>query len=246
MNNAIRLEKADRIATITLDRPEKRNPINEAMLAELEGVLQELRDDAGTRVVVLTAAGPSFCAGADLSIVKGVSDERERQRIFAEARRHRIRLIARTFTLLENLEQVSIAAINGHAAGGGFGLALACDFRLAVPNATFWFPEVDLGVPLSLGASARLFSMVGAARAKEIILTCDRYSASDLHSWGAINKIVPPDQLSAATREFAKRLMSKSPKAVTSVKLTVNRLAAVAAREMGSIDPETFIHRSES
>lgn len=245
MRTAIRLEKADRIATITLDRPEKRNPINEDMLGELEAVLQELRDDAGTRIVVLTAAGPSFCAGADLSIVKGIRDEGERQRIFAKARRRRIRLIARTFTLLENLEQLSIAAINGHAAGGGFGLALACDFRLAVPGATFWFPEVDLGVPLSLGASARLFSMVGAARAKEIILTCDRYSAGQLHDWGVISRVVASDQLPAATREFAKQLMSKSPKAVTSVKLTINRLAAVAAREMGSIDPETFIHRSE-
>src|SRR5262245_3583292 len=122
------VEKADRIATVTLNRPEKRNPINEDMLHELDSILCDLRDDVSTRVVILTGTGKSFCAGADLSIVKGVTDAAERRRLFAEARNRRSRLIARTFALLENLEQPSIAAINGFAIGGGWGLALACDF----------------------------------------------------------------------------------------------------------------------
>ena len=149
------LDKADQIATITLNRPEKRNPINVEMLKEFESILLDLRDDAASRVVLLTGTGNSFCAGADLSIVKGIKDEAEKQRIFAQHRNQRIRLINRIFTMLENLEQPVIAAINGYAIGGGWGLSLACDFRLAVPDARFWFPEVDLGVPLSLGASAR-------------------------------------------------------------------------------------------
>src|SRR5688572_11627672 len=139
------VQKADRMATITLQRPEKRNPINEAMLLEFEAILQALRDDASTRAVIITGSGNTFSAGADLSIMKGVTDPAERQRLFAAARNRRIRLITRTFTMLENLEQVSIAAINGYAIGGGWGLSLACDFRLAVPGAQFWFPEVDLG-----------------------------------------------------------------------------------------------------
>ena len=101
------VEKADQIATITLNRPEKRNPINVDMLKEFEVILHDIRDDAATRVVILTGSGNSFCAGADLSIVKGVTDEAEKQRIFAEARNHRIRLIARTFTMLENLEKAA-------------------------------------------------------------------------------------------------------------------------------------------
>jgi enoyl-CoA hydratase len=236
------LDKADQIATITLNRPEKRNPINVEMLKEFESILLDLRDDAASRVVMLTGTGNSFCAGADLSIVKGIKDEAEKQRIFAQHRNQRIRLINRIFTMLENLEQPVIAAINGYAIGGGWGLALACDFRLAVPSARFWFPEVDLGVPLSLGASARLFSMVGAGRAKEIILMCSRHTSEELLSWGMLSRIVPPEQLMDAAHDLATKLLAKHPRAVTGSKLTVNALTDVAAREFAHLLPEVFIH----
>ena len=239
------VDHSDRIVTITLNRPEKRNPINEDMLREFEEILCALRDDPSARVVVLTGAGPSFCAGADLSLFKGVSDAAERRRLFKEARSRRIRLISRTFGMLENLEQPSIAAVNGHAAGGGWGLALACDFHLAVPSAEYWFPEVDLGVPLSLGSSARLFSVVGAARAKAIILTCSRHRAEELYHWGMIHRLVEPEDLLPAAHQLARELLAKSPRAVTAAKLTVNSLAAVAAREINSFDPDLFIHRGE-
>jgi enoyl-CoA hydratase/carnithine racemase len=240
------VEQADHIATITLHRPEKRNPINEPMLQEFEAILQELRDDVETRVIILTGSGNSFSAGADLTIIKGVDDEMERRRLFARARNRRVRLIARTFSMLENLEQPTIAAINGYAIGGGWGLALACDFRFAVPEAQFWFPEVDLGVPLSFGSTARLFSMVGAARAKEIIITCNRYKAEELFAWGLIHRLVPSETLMDSAREFASRLLAKPLRAVTGSKLTVNTLAAVAAREMSTVHPELFIHSQES
>lgn len=240
------VEKADRIATITLNRPEKRNPINEEMLKEFEAILQDLRDDPESRVVMITGTGNAFCAGADLTVVKGITDAAERQRIFARARNRRSRLLGRTLSLLENLEQPSIAAINGFAIGGGWGVALACDFRLAVPGAQFWFPEVDLGVPLSLGSTARLFSMVGAARAKEIVITCDRYTTEDLYAWGMINRIVPPTQLIETARQFATRLLAKPPQGVTGSKLTVNTLAAVAARELSTVHPELFMHSQEA
>ena len=240
------VEKADRLATITLNRPEKRNPINENMLLEFDAILRDLRDDVSTRVVILTGTGNSFCAGADLGVLKDVTDLAERRRLFAEARNRRSRLIGRTFSLLENLEQPSIAAINGFAIGGGWGLALACDFRLAVPGAQFWFPEVDLGVPLNVGSTARLFSTVGASRAKEIILLCDRYKAEDLLTWGMLHRLVPPDKLMATAHELATRLLAKPPKAVTGSKLTVNTIAAVAAREMSSVHPEFFIHSQEA
>ena len=240
------VEKAETIVTLTLNRPEKRNPINEAMLREFEQIVLALRDDASSRAVLLTGTGNSFCAGADLSLIKGVTDPDERQRLFAQARNRRARLIGRTFSLFENLEQVTIAAINGFAIGGGWGLALACDFRLAVPGAQFWLPEVDLGVPLGIGSTSRLLSIVGAARAKEIILTCDRYSAEELFSWGMLNRLVPPEQLMEAARDLAKRLLAKNPRAVAGAKLTVNAIAAVAAREMTTVQPELFIHHQQA
>jgi enoyl-CoA hydratase/carnithine racemase len=107
------LERHDKIVVVTLNRQEKRNPINEEMLSEFEQIVLALRDDASARAVILTGAGNSFCAGADLSIVKGVTDPTERQRLFALARNRRARPIGRTFSAFENLEQVSIAAING-------------------------------------------------------------------------------------------------------------------------------------
>ncbi len=240
------VEKAERIATVTLNRPEKRNPIHEEMLGEFEQILWDLRDEASTGAVILTGTGNSFCAGADLSIIKGVTDPAARQHIFARARNRRARLIGRTFSALENLEQVTIAAINGFAIGGGWGLALACDFRISVPAAQFWFPEVDLGVPLSLGSTARLFSMVGVARAKEIILTCARYTAGDLLAWGVVNRVVVPDKLMETAHEMAKQLLAKNPRAVAGSKLTVNAIAAVAAREMSTVQPDLFIHSQEA
>lgn len=236
------VERADGIVTLTLSRPEKRNPINEEMLSEFEQITLSLRDDADARAVILTGMGHAFCAGADLSIVKGVTDPNERQRLFAQARNRRARLIGRSFALFENLEQVTIAAINGYAIGGGWGLALTCDFRIAVPGAQFWLPEVDLGVPLGLGSTSRLVSMVGLARAKEIILTCERYRSEDLFSWGMINRIVPPEVLLDAARDLAKRLIVKNARAVAGSKLTVNAIAAVAAREMTTVQPDLFLH----
>jgi enoyl-CoA hydratase len=239
------VDRDDKIVVVTLNRPEKRNPINEEMLSEFEQIVMSLRDDASSRAVILTGTGNSFCAGADLSMVKGVTDPAERQRLFALARNRRARLIGRTYPLFENLEQVSIAAINGYAIGGGWGLALSCDFRLAVPGAQFWLPEVDLGVPLGIGTTNRLVSMVGIARAKEIIITGDRYTAEDLHSWGMINRLVAPETLIMAALDLAKRLIAKNPRAVAGSKLSVNAIAAVAAREVTTVQPDLFIHTEE-
>jgi enoyl-CoA hydratase/carnithine racemase len=236
------VDRHEMIVVVTLNRPEKRNPINEEMLSEFEQIVTTLRDDTSSRAVILTGTGNSFCAGADLTLVKGITDAAERERLFAQARNRRARLIGRTFTLFENLEQVSIAAINGYAIGGGWGLALACDFRIAVPGAQFWLPEVDLGVPLSIGSTSRLVSMVGAARAKEIILTCDRYRAEDLCSWGMINRLVASENLIEAAHDLAKRLVAKNSRAVAGSKLSVNAIAAVAGREMTAVQPDLFIH----
>jgi len=239
------VDRDDKIAVVRLNRPEKRNPINEEMLSEFEQIVMSLRADANSRAVILTGTGNSFCAGADLSMVKGVTDPAERQRLFALARNRRARLIGRTFPLFENLEQVSIAAINGYAIGGGWGLALSCDFRLAVPGAQFWLPEVDLGVPLGIGTTSSLVSMIGIARAKEIIITGDRYTAEDLHSWGMINRLVAPETLIKAALDLAKRLIPKNPRAMAGSKLSVNASAAVAAREVTTVQPDLFIDTEE-
>ena len=153
------------------------------MLTDLGAAFAELRDDATTRVVIVTGAPPVFSAGADAGHAKAATPE-ERRRLFLSRKSQFRRLFERSNALLENLEQATIAAVNGHAVGGGWGLALACDFRIAAAEAQFWIPEVDLGVPLGVGTTTRFVRMVGPARAKEIIMGCARYSAADAQALG--------------------------------------------------------------
>ena len=219
------LEKEGRIATLTFNRPEKRNPLNEEIVLEFEGLLHQIRDDKGIRVLIFTGSGNTFSAGADLSQVKGVTDPAERQRIFAPLGKRRVRLIGRVLHTLVNLEQVTIAAINGYAAGGGWSLALGCDLRIAVEEAEFWFPEVDLGVPLSPASTSLLAAHVGPALAKEIIITCRRFKAEELLPLGILNRVVKKAELMSTVRELAQSVAQKNPTAVMASKATINALA---------------------
>jgi enoyl-CoA hydratase/carnithine racemase len=225
MPNHFVLEKDGRIATLTFNRPEKRNPLNEEIVLELESLLHQVRDDQDARVLIFTGTGNTFSAGADLTLVKGVTDQEERQRIFIPLGKRRGRLIGRVLRLLANLEQVTIAAINGYAIGGGWSLALGCDLRIAVEGAEFWFPEVDLGVPLSPDSTALLTAHIGPALAKEIIITCRHFKAEELLPLGLVNRIVKKEALTATVRELAQSLANKNPTAVMASKATVNALA---------------------
>ncbi len=218
------LEKDGRIATLTFNRPEKRNPLNEEIVLELESLLHQVRDDKEARVLIFTGIGNTFSAGADLTLMKGITDQEERQRIFASLGKRRGRLIGRILRVLANLEQVTIAAINGYAIGGGWSLALGCDLRIAVEEAEFWFPEVDLGVPLSPDSTALLAAHIGPSLAKEIIITCRHFKAEELLPLGLVNRVVKKAELTATVRELAQSLANKNPTAVMVSKATVNAL----------------------
>jgi enoyl-CoA hydratase len=220
------LEKEGRIATLTFNRPEKRNPLNEEIVLELEGLLHQVRDDRDIRVLIVTGSGNTFSAGADLSQLKEATDPQERQRLFAPLSRRRARLIGRTLGALVDLEALSIAAINGYAIGGGWGIALGCDIRIAVAGAQFWFPEVDLGVPLSPEATSLLTAQVGPAIAKEIIITCRRYTAEQLLPMGLINQVVKKEEHYPTVREMARVIADKNPVAVMGAKATVNAVSS--------------------
>ena len=219
------LERDGRIATLTFNRPEKRNPLNEEIVLELENLLYQVRDDKDIRVLIFTGTGNTFSAGADLSQVKGITDPAERHRIFAPLGKRRVRLIGRVLHTLVNLEQVTIAAVNGYAAGGGWSLALACDLRIAIEEAEFWFPEVDLGVPLSPASTSLVLAHVGPALAKEIIIGCRRFKAAELLTLGMLNRVVKKSELLPTVRELAQSIASKKPSAVAVSKATINTLA---------------------
>ena len=218
------LEKEDRIATLTFNRPEKRNPLNEDILLELDALLCRLRDDTEVRVLIFTGSGNTFCAGADLSLTKGIiiDDPRAREAIFQEFAPRRTRLTERVLASLVHLEPITIAAVNGYAVGGGWGLVLGCDLRVAVEGAEFWFPEVDLGAPLSPSMATLLAAQVGPARAKEMMLTGRHYTTKDLLSLGMLNRVVPQDKLMPTVAELAQALAKKNPNAVLVSKASVN------------------------
>jgi len=226
MASSFLLEKDGRVATLIFNRPEKRNPLNEEVVLEFEGLLHQVRDDRDIRVLIVTGSGNTFSAGADLSTLKEVTDSEERQRLFAPLSKRRSRLIGRALGVLANLEVLTIAAINGYAIGGGWGIALGCDIRVAVAGAQFWFPEVDLGVPLSPDATALLAAQSGPAIAKEIIITCRRYTAEELSPMGLVNRVVKKEELYPVVREMARTIAAKNPVAVMGVKATVNAVSS--------------------
>jgi len=241
MTQNVSLARDGRIATVTLNRPDRRNSLSDAMLTELAAAFAELRDDAGTRVVIVTGAPPVFSAGADAPLKSRMPTE-ERRRVFLEQKSQFRRLFERANALLENLEQATIAMINGHAVGGGWGLTLACDFRWAAAEAQLWIPEVDLGVPLGVASTARFVRLVGPARAKEIIMEGRRYSAAEAQALGLVHRVVPDDGLVKAVREYAERLAAKPFRPLAEVKARINAIARTGIPEVNAMT-EGFLDR---
>ena len=241
MTDNVRLDRDGTLATVTLNCPERRNSLSDAMLTDLGRVVTELRDDASTRVVILTGTPPVFSAGADAGLKSSMSAE-ERRHAMASRKSQFRRLFERVNTMLEGLEQITICAVNGHAVGGGWGLTLACDFRIAASEAQFWIPEVDLGVPLGVASTTRFVRLVGPARAKEIILECRRYAAEEARALGLVHRVVPGNDLMKYSREYAQTLLAKPFKPLSEMKARINAIARTAVPEVNAMT-EGFLAR---
>ncbi len=225
MYENIEFQHTGPIATVTMNRTDRRNALSEAMLNDLSAALAALRDDGTVRVVILTGAPPVFSAGADAPRLKEAVSDDERRKVFSGRQTQFRRLFGRVTGQLESLDQPSICVINGHAVGGGWGLGLPCDFRFAAEQAQFWLPEVDLGSPLGVGSTARLVRMTGEANAKEIILGCARYTAGQVRAMGLLHRVVPASELMAAAIAYAEHLAAKPFRAVVQVKANINAIA---------------------
>jgi len=193
------------IATITLNRPDQRNPLSATMLRDLASALRWCRDEPEVRVVVLTGAGRVFCAGADLSSFDGEMTALDRYRsrdLFVEL-----------FLLMAELGKPIVGRINGHALAGGFGLACACDLLVAVDTATFGTPEINVGIwPMMI--QAILTRNVPRKVLLEMEMLGDRWTAAQLQSVGVVNRAVSPEQLDSTVADIAQSLARKSPVAL--------------------------------
>jgi enoyl-CoA hydratase/3-hydroxyacyl-CoA dehydrogenase len=210
----VRLEVREHVATITMNRPEAMNALNEKVLHELKEVVVQVREDPNVRVVIVTGEGPAFVAGADIRAMMTKNQIEIREFIrFGQGVRSDI----------ERLEKPVIAVINGFALGGGLELALACDIRLAATEARMGFPEVGLGIFPGFGGTQRVTRLVGKGQACELIFTGDQVSAEEAASIGLVNRVVPPQQLMAEAQRLAERIARQGPVAVARAKTAINQ-----------------------
>ncbi|MDJ0865499.1 MAG: enoyl-CoA hydratase/isomerase family protein [Myxococcota bacterium] len=230
------LERDGAILRVWLNRPERLNALDTTCLEEIAALFTELQTDFETRVVVLGGRGRAFSAGADRKSPPGsarmlaASGASERERRWAS------QIGWRACRAIELCEAVTIARVHGHAVGGGAALALACDFRIAAADAQLHVPEVDLGIPLSWGATARMIHEIGAARAREVIWMCDRFDARRAAEWGLVHRAVEPAALDREVDDWARRIVAKPEIAVHMSKTQFRAYAHGAL--LGSV-PET-------
>jgi enoyl-CoA hydratase/carnithine racemase len=189
------------VARVTLERPEARNALSRAMADALEDALARLAADDEARVVVVAGRGRSFCAGADIAEMPTLSPEQ------AETLAARWQAIMDGFAALP---QVTIAAVQGHALGGGLMLAIAQDLRVAEASARFGLPEVTLGFNPGYGI-ARLLDVAGGAHARDLMLTARRVDAAEAHRMGLVTRVVPDGALDAAALTLAQEV-ARSPR----------------------------------
>jgi enoyl-CoA hydratase len=199
------IEVADRVATLTISRPDKLNALNDATIAELGAAFDELRLRDDVAGVVITGAGRAFVAGADIGELSAQTP------VIAKARSRGGQDV---FRRIETSPKPVIAAVNGFALGGGCELAMACHIRVASENAKFGQPEVKLGLTPGYGGTQRLARLVGKGRALELLLTGDMIDAAEAFRIGLVNRVVPAGELLAVARELMDRILSNGPLAV--------------------------------
>ncbi|SEP00484.1 Enoyl-CoA hydratase/carnithine racemase [Halogranum amylolyticum] len=214
------------IATIRLDN-EPVNAISQDVRYELADAVEELRDDS-VRVGVFAGADEVFSVGADISLFE------EAQDWTTQEFRSNSRVLGRVFTGIEDLEKPVIAAIDGTCVGGGLELALACDVRIASPDATLGFPEHNIGLIPGLGGCSRFVQMVGAGKAKDLIFTGELFDGETARTLGVVERLA--DHPAAAAQEYAENLLDQPPQALGLAKRVINTARDTDTRTAGVVE----------
>jgi methylglutaconyl-CoA hydratase len=206
----VQYAEAQSIATITLNRPDKRNAISYELIDDLISALKQAASSAA-QIVILTGAGKAFCSGMDLDNLKQLTGRTHEQNVVDSE------TMASLFRALYDFPKPTIAAVNGAAIAGGTGLATLCDFTLAVPEAKFGYTEVRIGFVPGI-VSSYLIANVGEKRARDLLLTGRLFDAEEAHKLGLVNEIVAPDQLMPRALQLAAQLMENSPASLRTTK----------------------------
>ena len=225
----LRFETLDHVALVTLDRPESRNALDEVMRRELPQVLVRLRDDENVRAVVLHGEGGNFCAGGDLRAMSTT------QRTAWQSRQ-RIHALHQWLPEWTNLEKPLIAAVDGAAFGGGFSLALTCDFVLATPGARFCQVFARIGLVPDLAAMYLLPRIIGLQRAKELMFNARELPADEAHALGIVYAIHEPQDLLPQALSLARSFTNASPVAIALTKNILNQSFHLDQRALAELE----------
>lgn len=211
----IHLERLDHVAVIRIDRSERMNCFDYPTLVELQQLVTKVRHDPMIRVVLFTGTGKAFSAGADL---------KERTTLDEAQVRRNVAAIRDVFTDIANLPQPTIAAVNGHALGGGFEWMLACDFRIIVKGALIGLTETSFGIIPGAGGTQRLPRLIGETRAKELIFTAKKIDAETAERYGIVSRVVSTvEELMEVCLAFAEEMLRNGPIAIRQAKQAIDQ-----------------------
>ncbi|HWF06540.1 MAG TPA: enoyl-CoA hydratase-related protein [Candidatus Angelobacter sp.] len=209
-SETVQYAEAQSVATITLNRPDKRNAISYELIDDLIAALKQAASSAA-QIVILTGAGKAFCSGMDLDNLKQLAGRTHEQNVQDSE------TMASLFRTLYDFPKPTIAAVNGAAIAGGTGLATLCDFTLAVPEAKFGYTEVRIGFVPGI-VSSYLIANVGEKRARDLLLTGRLFDAEEAYKLGLVTEIVQPEQLMRRALQLAAQLMENSPASLRATK----------------------------
>jgi enoyl-CoA hydratase/carnithine racemase len=232
MHATLRYCEDGAVATIHLNRPQKKNAFNAQMRQEMEDLLHDLAGKPAIRAVIITGSPEIFCAGADIGEMEGASS--------AEAAYRHAREFQVLFDQVESLPQPVIAAVSGYALGGGCELAIAADFRIASETARFGLPEIKIGAFPGGGGTQRLTRLVGVAKAKEMILTGDPIHAEAALAMGLVMKVTSKEKYLEEANDLAAKLAALPRLALQASKMLINRSQEIDLASGLEFEARTF------
>lgn len=231
------VERRDHLAVVTLDRPDKLNALSIDLMEEIERAAEEFSADVETRVVIFTGRGRHFSAGADLADPRRA----EAARAPLLARQRGASLGPRMARKLQDIPQITIAAINGGALGGGAVIVSALDFRIAAESAFVAYPEINLGMNLSWLGLPLCVRLVGPARAKRMVILGRREPAPTLLEWGFVDEVVPDEQLLDRALAMARDYAAQPPIAAQMIKRSVNAISSALDPAIMHMDADQLL-----
>ncbi len=231
MYNNVKLEINQGIATVTVNRPDAMNSLNNDVLNDLYDAFTEVANDESVMAIIVTGEGKAFVAGADIAAMYTMDSTAAHA---LSANGHRV------MNLIESTPKPVIAAVNGFALGGGCELAMACDIRIASERAKFGQPEVNLGILPGFGGTLRLPRLVGKGMAKFLIMTGDIIDAQEANRIGLVEKVVAPEHLMDVATALAIKILSKAPLAVASAKTTIDEGYDMDTSAASDLEIEAF------